>query len=234
MRWVPGGVAPPQAIDSTTVQITWRGVDVTSQARFNRGLLEWEPDSAQGLGTVGSATADSAQLMVRVCSVNGGCTTASPYVVLPNDSKPILGFTGVPYEALGRAFSSPFGPGLSVTAGEIEAGVSTVPYVSMGAPRSTGLVYSTRQSYPRVLIPVDLELTWPAGTPSDITFVLMDGGTRLDWGRIVEPHLCHRSSTPLPRGAVRGLQREHLRHGDPEVAPSRGSSQVGHHHEHLN
>ncbi len=125
--------------------------------------------------------------MVRVCSVNGGCTTASPYVVLPNDSKPILGFTGVPYEALGRAFSSPFGPGLSVTAGEIEAGVSTVPYVSMGAPRSTGLVYSTRQSYPRVLIPVDLELTWPAGTPSDITFVLMDGGTRLDSVRFVSP-----------------------------------------------
>jgi RHS repeat-associated protein len=185
--WLPGDTASGQAIDSTTVLLTWRGVNVTTQARYNRGLLEWEPDSAQGLGTVGSSVADSAQLTIRVCAVSGACTTMSPYIVLPNDSKPILGFSGVPYEALGRAFTTPFGPGLSVTAGEIETGISTVPYFSMGSPRSTGLAYSTRQSYPRVLIPVDLELTWPAGTPSDITFILKDGATRLDSVRFVSP-----------------------------------------------
>ena len=140
---------PNAAVDSSTLLVTWRGRTVTSEARINRGLLEWEPDSAHGLGTVGTSTADSAALTVHACAVIGSCQTVSRWIVLPSDQKPILGFSGVPYEALGRAFSAPFGPGLSVTAGEVEAGVSTVPYVSLGTPRSTGLVYSTRQSYPR-------------------------------------------------------------------------------------
>lgn len=203
VRWAAGGTAAGQAIDSTTAQITWRGVDVTVQARLNRGLLEWEPDSAQGLGTIGSSVADSAALTLRICSAMGGCTTLSTRVVLPSDQKPILGFSAVPYEALGRAFSSPFGPGLSVVAGEVEAGVSTVPYVSMNTPRSTGLVYSTRQSYPRVLVPVDLELTWPAGTPDALTFILKDGGTRLDSVRYASP-TCATGATRQCRVVLQG------------------------------
>ena len=187
VRWSAGGPAPGEAVDSTTAQLTWRGVDVTQTARVNRGLLEWAPDSAQGLGVIGSGAADSAALTLRICSQMGGCTTLSTRVVLPNDQAPILGFSAVPVEALGRAFGAPFGPGLSVTAGEVEAGVSTVPYVSMNAARSTGLVYSTRQSYPRVLVPVDVELTWPAGTPDALTFLLKDGATRLDSVRYASP-----------------------------------------------
>lgn len=186
-RYVAAGAQAGAAVDSTTISLTWRGVDVTSAARVSRGLLEWEPDSTEDLGTVGSATADSAEVSIHVCAVIGSCRTTTRWVVLPNDQQPILGFSGVPFEALGRAFASPFGPGLSVTAGELEAGVSTVPYVSMGVPRSTGLVYSTRQSYPRTLVPVDLELTWPAGTPDDLTFILKDGATRLDSVRFVSP-----------------------------------------------
>jgi len=186
-RWVRGGNDADQAIDSTSIQLTWRGVDVTAQARFNRGVLEWEPDSAQGLGVVGSSAADSAILSLRVCAVNGGCTTVTPWVVLPSDQKPVLGFGGVPYEALGRAFGAPFGPGLAVTAGEVEAGVSTVPYYSRNLPRSTGLVYSTRQSYPRALVPVDVELTWPVGTPDALTVLLKDGSTVLDSVRHASP-----------------------------------------------
>ncbi|MBK9065282.1 MAG: hypothetical protein IPL76_00105 [Gemmatimonadetes bacterium] len=66
--------------------------------------------------------------------------------------------------ALGSAFTAPFGPGLSVAGAEVETGVATVPYFSMNAPRSLGLVYSTRQSAPRVLVPVDVEPRLPPGT----------------------------------------------------------------------
>ena len=186
-RYVAAGSQSGAAVDSSTIQLKWRAVDVTSAARVSRGLLEWEPDSTEDLGTVGSATADSAEVSVHVCAVIGSCRTTTRWVVLQNDQQPILGLTGMPFEALGRAFASPVGPGLSLVAGEIEAGVGTVPYVSMGSPRSTGLVYSTRQSYPRTLVPVDLELTWPAGNPDDLTFILKDGATRLDSVRFVGP-----------------------------------------------
>ena len=132
----------------------------------------------------------------------------------------------MPSEALGRAFSSPFGPGLAVTAGEIEAGVSTVPYVSRGVPRSTGLVYSTRQSYPRVLVPVDLELTWPAGTPDDLTFVLQDGTTVLDSVRFASP-TCLTGSVRRCRAVLQGdFMGEHVSDPDPEVAPGGGPGHV--------
>src|SRR5439155_1516448 len=86
-----------------------------------------------------------------------------------------------PLEALGRQFGAPFGPGLAVSGGEVETGIGIPAYVSMGAGHSAGLVYSTRQSYPRALVPIDLELTWPAGTPDQIKVILYDsGGTKLD------------------------------------------------------
>ena len=104
----------------------------------------------------------------------------SRWVVLPNDKKPVLGFTGMPLENIGGGFSSGFGPGLSVNGADVQTGFSTPAYVSMGASRGAGLVYSTRQSYPRALVNVDLDLPWPTSTPSQVKLILSDGGTHLD------------------------------------------------------
>lgn len=152
-----GGVA----VDTTKTVLKWRGETITSLARANRGLIEWEVDSTRWLGI-----GDSALIEVKACNTSfpAVCQTMTRWAVLQNDNKPVLGFTGMPLEALGRVFSAPFGPGFSVSGGEVETGFSTPSYFSMGVGRSAGLVYSTRQSYPRALVPVDLELTWPAGT----------------------------------------------------------------------
>ena len=163
------------SIDTLATVLRWRGEVVTNLARHNKGLLEWEVDSTRWL-----AVGDSALVEVTACGTSGGCTTATRWAVLLNDQKPVLGFTGMALEALGRAFAAPFGPGLSLSGAEVEAGFSVPSYMSMGTARSAGLVYSTRQAYPRALVPVDLELPWPAGTPDQVKLVLLDGITRLD------------------------------------------------------
>jgi len=167
-------------IDTTAVVLSWKRASttdtVTTLARINRGLLEWEVDSTHWLGL-----ADSGLMTVKICSLDSVCATATRWAVLPNDSAAVIGFTGAPLEALGRQFGAPFGPGLAVSGGEVETGIGIPAYVSMGAGHSAGLVYSTRQSYPRALVPIDLELTWPAGTPDQIKVILYDsGGTKLD------------------------------------------------------
>ena len=168
-------------LDTTKTVLKWRTDSVTTLARANRGLIEWEPDSARWLGGHGtSLVTDSALITVTACAQNNLCTTVTRWAVLLNDNKPVLGFTGMPLEALGRQFSAPFGPGLSVSGAEVETGVGTPAYVSMGVPRGTGLVYSTRQSYPRALVHVDLELTWPVGTPDQIKLTLFDAGVKRD------------------------------------------------------
>lgn len=166
-------------VDSTPT-LSWRGENVTQLARRNKGLIEWQVDSTRWLATGGAGAGDSALISVTACAQVVACRTVTRWAVLLNDQKPVLGFTGMPLEALGRQFSAPFGPGLSVSGAEIQAGISTIPYFSMGSPRSFGLTYSTRQSYPRALVPVDLELPWPTGTPDQIKIVLLDGTTRLD------------------------------------------------------
>ncbi|MEP7326880.1 MAG: hypothetical protein ABI836_13095 [Gemmatimonadota bacterium] len=108
---------------------------VTSLARHNRGLLEWEVDSTHQLNPGGST--DS--LIIRQCATTGfgpACTTESRRVLLVNDSTPLFGFTGMPLEALGGGFSSGFGPGISVSGAEVETGFTTPAYVSRGAARS--------------------------------------------------------------------------------------------------
>jgi RHS repeat-associated protein len=162
-------------LDTAATVLRWRGEDVTALARQSRGLVEWEVDSTRWL-----AVGDSALAEAKACTLNGPCTTVTRWVVLENDQKPVLGFTGMPLEALGRGFTAPFGPGLSVSGGELETGFSIPSYVSLGTPRSAGLVYSTRQSYPRVLVPVDLELPWPSGTPDQLALRLFDGAVKLD------------------------------------------------------
>lgn len=166
------------AIDSTRTVVTWRTDTVTTLGRHNRGLYEWEVDSTHSL-TTGTAT-DSAQLLVRACGTNGGCAIATRWVVLPNDSTPVIGFTGMPLENLGGGFSSGFGPGIRLHGAEIETGISIASYVSMGSSRGAGLVYSTRQSYPRAIVNVDLDLPWPTTTPSQVKLILSDAGLHMD------------------------------------------------------
>lgn len=189
-------------IDTTATVLTWkRGATtdtVSGLARANRGLLEWEVDSTYWI-----AVGDSGLLTVRVCALNGLCATATRWAVLPNDNKPVLGFTGMPLEALGRQFGAPFGPGLAVSGAEVETGFSIPAYVSMGAARSTGLVYSTRQSYPRALVPVDVELTWPAGTPDQLNVILWDGAVRLDSLVLTSP-TCATGSARRCRAVLQG------------------------------
>ncbi len=173
------------AIDSTKTVLTWGNDTVTrwrsdslTVARWNRGVVEWAVDSVRGLNTTAG---DSALITVTACSVASLCTTVTRWAVLPNDSFPVLGLTGTPVGTLGSGFAAPFGPGLAVSGAELESGVSTVPYISMNAARSLSLVYSTRQSYPRAIVPVDLEFRAPAvGNPDSLVVWLYDASTKID------------------------------------------------------
>jgi hypothetical protein len=157
-------------LDTTKTLLIWRSDTVTlfhsdtlSTARVNRGLVEWEVDSIRELGLP-----DSAQMTVKACAQNGLCTTASEWVVLLGDHKPVLDFTTLPLETPGAAFSAPFGPGLGVTGADVTTGFSIPAYTSSGASHSAGLVYSTRTSYPRALVPINVELPWPNGTATKL------------------------------------------------------------------
>ncbi|MBI4420258.1 MAG: hypothetical protein HY560_05485, partial [Gemmatimonadetes bacterium] len=149
-------------IDTNSLVLKLGADTVSALARRNTGLMEWEVDVAHQLtpGVVKS-------LYVKICHVNAGCASVTRQVLLDNSGPPIVAFTGMPLELHGNA-------------AEVETGFSIPAYFSMGAARSTGLVYSTRQSYPRALVNVDIELTWPVGNPDQITAVLRDGGVGLD------------------------------------------------------
>ncbi len=179
-------------IDSTGTVLKWRDTAVTSLARQNHGLLEWEVDSTRWLGL-----GDSAKITVQQTS-SGITTTETRWAVLLNDSLPVIGFTGMPLEALNGGFSSSFGPGFSVTGAEVETGFSAVPYMSLGAPRSAGLVYSTRMSYPRALVNADVEIPWPSGTPTSVKVYLWDGATKMDSVILSSPSL-----TPCTQGSFK-------------------------------
>ncbi len=160
----------------------WRG-DSLTVARANRGLVEWEVDSVAGLNGAG---ADSALITVRACDTHAFCSTVTRYAVLPNDSTAALSWLGTPPVVSNGAFAAPFGPGLSVSGAEVETGFSSIPYFAMGSPRGAGLVYSTRTSYPRVLVPVTLELRG-ATAPDQMVVRLFDGATKLDSLKVTTP-----------------------------------------------
>jgi RHS repeat-associated protein len=194
-------VVPNNAnMDTTKTSLSWRGQSVTTLARQSRGLVEWEVDSTHWLGI-----GDSAQVAVTACVVfMNHCATATQWVVLLNDHKPVLGFTGAPLEGSGRQFAAPFGPGLGISGGEVETGIATPPYFSSGIARSAALVYSTRQSYPRALIPVDVELTWPANTPTKLHVTLFDSlGVRRDSVVVASP-VCSTGSARRCRVVLQG------------------------------
>ena len=177
-------------IDTGQTVLKWRDT-VVSRAlyRANRGLIEWEVDSAHQLGI-----GDSAHLTVTVCDVGALCTTVTRWVVLLNDQSPVLGFSGVPFEASGRAFAAPFGSGLAIDGADLATGVGTPAYFSFGTARAFGLTFSTRQSAPRILIPVDVELPWPDTLASKLHATLQDStGTVLD-SMVVTSPACKTSS----------------------------------------
>ncbi len=176
-------------IDTSRTRLVWRGDTITALARHNRGLLEWEVDSTRWLraGLPGQAAADTAALRIIACDTVGGCTMLAQSVILPDDNAPVLGFTGMPLGSVNGGYGAPFGPGLSVVGADVETGFGTPSYVSMGAARSAGLVYSTRTSYPRALVHVDLDLRWPATTPSNVKLILSEGALKLDSLVLVSP-----------------------------------------------
>jgi RHS repeat-associated protein len=179
------------ALDTALTVLTWRGDTITSLEglRHNRGVLEWEVDSTHWLtaGLAGHAHADTAALVLKACGAVGGCTTVTRNVIL-SDATPILGFSGVPLGRVNGGYGAPFGPGLALSGADVTTGFSSRPYYSMGAARSVSLVYSTRQSYPRVLVPVDLDLPWPANTPSSMTVRLKDGAVVKDTLKLTSPN----------------------------------------------
>ena len=178
--------------DTTATVLKWRDTVITSLARHNRGLLEWEVDSTRWLGL-----GDSAKITVQQ-TANGVTSTETRWAVLLNDNNPVIGFAGMPLEALNGSFSSSFGPGFSVTGAEVETGFSAVPYQSLGAARSAGLMYSTRTSYPRALINADIEIPWPAGTPDNIKVYLWDASVKMDSAILTSPSL-----TPCTQGSFK-------------------------------
>jgi RHS repeat-associated protein len=149
-------------IDTTTFVLKLGSDTVTALSRRNAGLAEWEVDLAHQL-----APGVAKVLFLKICNVNAGCASVTRQVVLDNSGPPIVSFTGMPLELHGHA-------------PEVETGFAIPAYVSMGTNRSTGLVYSTRQSYPRALVNVDIELTWPAGNPDQIKAILRDGIVAMD------------------------------------------------------
>ena len=194
------------AIDSTKTLLKWGNDTVTkwradslTVARWNRGLIEWELDSVRGLNGSG---ADSVLVTAKACAVNTLCTTITRWVVLPADNAPLLGLTTTPL-GTSTGFTAPFGPGISVSGAEIETGFSTIPYFSLGSARSAGLIYSTRQSYPRVLVPLEVEWRWPVGNPTDMVVRLFDGAVKLDSLKLSNP-TCSTGSARRCRVVLQG------------------------------
>jgi len=194
------------ALDTTKTALLWKTDTVTkwradslTVARANRGLIEWEVDSIAGLNGAG---ADSALITARACDTGGQCTIVTRYAVLPHDSTAALSWLGTPRVASNSIFSAPFGPGIAVSGGEVETGFSTIPYFSMGSARSAGLVYSTRQSYPRVLVPVHLELRGST-TPDQMVVRLFDGATKIDSLKVALP-TCSTGSAARCRVVLQG------------------------------
>lgn len=163
------------AIDTTSLVIRVGNDTVTKLARWNSRVAEWEVDSARQL-----SPGVPKSLLVKICHINAGCTSITRQLLLDNSGPPIVSFAGMPLE-------------LHPAVAETQTGLATPPYVSMGVSRSAGLVYSTRQAFPRVLVNVDLELTWPAGNPDQIKAVLIDGVVRLD-SLVVSSPTCQSST----------------------------------------
>lgn len=163
--------------DTGSIRLWWRGVERTTQVRKNGAFVEWEVGAADSL-----VPGDSAQLKIRHCLTAGpvSCGDAIAYVKMPNDSTPVLDFTGMPYEVTASGATAPLGTGVAAHGAEVETGFATPAYVTMNTPRSASLVYSTRTSYPRALVAANIKLPWPTGTPDSVKAVLFDGAVRKD------------------------------------------------------
>jgi len=163
-----GGTLGWDALDTTTLAVTWGGVDIRALGRHNGGLFEWEVSPQYQLTQGVPKT-----LSVTICSSADLCTTQTRTTTLPSGNAPILSVTPMPFDAAGGGPSLPFGPGFAIRGPELLSSISTPAYYSWDTPHTAGLTYSTRQSYPRVLVNVDLE--FPGALPSTLTMKLWDG-----------------------------------------------------------
>jgi RHS repeat-associated protein len=170
VTYEPGGTAPGDEVNPGSVSVTWGGVNVTALGRYNQRLFEWEVTPQYQIVTRGVWRTFS----VTTCSQAGLCTTQTGKTKLSPGDAAILSVTPMPLEALGRQSALAFGPGFGLSGVDVVSGVSTPAYYSWDTPRSAGLTYSSRQSYPRALVNVDLE--FPGSMPSALTMKLWDAG----------------------------------------------------------
>jgi YD repeat-containing protein len=171
-RFQPGGTVPSDEIYS--VSVSWEGTNVTALGRTNASrLFEWEVSSSHQL-----SPGTQKVLSVTVCSQALLCTIEVRHVWLDVGNGPILSFMPMPLEALGRRPSSALGPDFAIGGTDVVTAVSTPAYYSRDTPRTAGLTYSSRQSYPRAVVNVDLEFS--GGAPSWLKMRLLDGAVVLD------------------------------------------------------
>ncbi len=167
VTYQPGGTGSYDPIG--TVSITWGGVDITSLGRRNSRLFEWEVNGGAHELSPGAGKA----LVAVVCNLRQNCTTQSVTVTLAASPVSILSVTEMPLEALGRRNVVPMGGGFAIDGTEFVTSVATPPWYSWDTPRSAGLTYSSRQSYPRAVVTATLE--FPGSLPSSLTVSLYDG-----------------------------------------------------------
>ncbi len=172
-------------LDTTTLVVKWGADTVTPLARRNRRLAEWEVDSTRQLSPGVAKT-----LVVKICHVNASCATVTRQVVLDDSGNPLVSFAAMPLERFGSG-------------AETETGFAIPAYRAFGRAQGAGLVYSTRQSYPRALVNVDIELTWPTGNPDQIKAVLLDGVLRLD-SLVVTSPVCQAATGRRCRVTLQG------------------------------
>jgi len=158
-------------LDSAII-VKWGGAHVAGLGRSNSGLWEWEVDGASYELSPGGTK----QVYVKVCDFTELCTTVTRNVTLGASPRPILSLKTMPLESHGRQFAAPFG-GFSVMGADIGTGFSTPAYFSLNSARTAGLTCSSRQSYPRALVNVNLE--FPTTLPTSLTMRLKDGAATL-------------------------------------------------------
>ncbi len=187
----PANTGSQNEINENSVSVTWGGVNVTGQGRFNKRLFEWEVSEALRLNPGSAKT-----LSVTVCNSASPaeCTTKTRSVTLQSGNNSVISVTVNPFESLGRLSGASLGP-FGIQGTEVVTAASTPAYVSMNSPRTAGLTYSSRQSYPRAVVNATIE--FPIGTkPSSLNVRLLDGGVVKDQFTQSNPN-CGTSATTL-------------------------------------
>ncbi len=189
VQYTPSGPGPLDRVG--TVTATWGGTSITSLGRHNDRIFEWEVNEALRLSPGVGKT-----FSITVCNKDtpAKCTTRSRTTTLQAGNHSVLSVTVNPFESLGRLSGASLGP-FGIQGTEVITASSTPAYVSMNSPRTAGLTYSSRQSYPRAVVNATIE--FPVGTkPSTLNVRLLDGGVIKDEFTQSNPN-CGTSATTL-------------------------------------